>query len=397
MTEEQKIDFLLSRGVEEVISENALKEKLKKGHPLRIKYGIDPTTKDFHFGYLVALRKLRFFQKLGHKVIMLIGGFTARFGDPSAKLKTRKLRPKEDVAEQAQAYLDQIKKILDIDEIEIRDNSEWYDKMSAEELLKLAANFSHAQLIERDMFQERIKNNQRIGVHELFYPTLQAYDSVVLKADVALGGLDQKFNELLGRELQKQSKQVGQEVMLLKTLPGTDGKEKMSQSLNNTISLDSEPKDQFSKIMSIPDDIIFNYFEMLTDIPEKELIEMKDSFKKTINPRDLKIKLAQMIVSEIWGKEKACEAENYFVQVFSKGKVSEVDIETQKIEPKTYLAKDLLIELGLVKSKSEAIRLISQHAVEINKKIIADPLAEISPQGGEIVRVGKYRFKKIEL
>jgi len=393
----EKINFLLERGVEEVISLDSLREKLVKGKILRIKYGIDPTTKEFHYGYLVNLLRLKILSELGHKVIILLGGFTARFGDPTGKLKTRKLRSKEEVREAAKNYINCVKKIIDLNNIEIRDNSEWYDRMSAEELLNLASHFSHARLIERDMFQQRIKEGKKIGIHELLYPILQAYDSVVLKADVAIGGFDQKFNELLGRELQKEFGQPPQDILLLKTLKGTDGKEKMSQSLKNTIPLDLSPEAQFSKIMSIPDSLIFEYFELLTFVSNSEIEEMKNAIKKGANPKDIKLRLAWEIIKELFGEKIANDSREYFVNVFSKKELSKAEIRIQRLPQREYKLKDLIFELKLVNSKSEAQRLVKEGAVEINSKIFKDPFEIIKLKGGEIVKVGKYRFIKIKI
>ncbi len=393
-TMEEKIDFLLSRGVEEVISEPALRERLRKGDSLRIKYGVDPTTADLHLGHYAVLRKLKQFQELGHKVILLIGGFTARFGDPTDKLKARELRSKEEVKEMARSYLEQAKLVLDLRKIEVRDNSEWYDRMRLESFLQILSRFNYARLIERDMFQERIKRHKAIRMHELLYPVLQAYDSVVLEADVALGGIDQKFNELLGRELQRELGQVPQEVMLLKILRGTDGKEKMSQSLGNDIPLGLPPQELFAKIMSIPDDLIFEYFELLTDVPDEELVLFKKSIAKGSNPRDIKLRLAFEITKDLKGEEEVKKAKAEFIRVFSKKEQPE-EIGEVQLDQKEFLAKDLLVALGLASSKSEAQRLIEQGAVEIDKKLIKNPFARLRLKGGEIVRVGKYRFKKI--
>ncbi|MCD6195086.1 tyrosine--tRNA ligase [bacterium] len=393
---EEKIDFLFSRGVEEIISESALRERLRQDQPLRVKYGVDPTTADLHLGHYAVLRKLRQFQELGHKVILLIGGFTARFGDPTDKLKVRELRPKKEVEKMARSYLDQARLVLDMKRIEVRDNSEWYDKMNLEKFLQIVSRFNYARLIERDMFQERIKKNKPIRMHELLYPVLQAYDSVVLEADVALGGTDQKFNELLGREIQKELGQTPQEVVLLKILTGTDGKEKMSQSLGNDIPLALPAQEIFAKIMSIPDGLIFEYFEMLTDVPREEIDLLKKSLTKGGNPRDIKMRLALEIVQDLKGKKEAQKAKEYFVKVFSQNKTPQ-EVEEVVLENKEYLAKDLLVALGLVSSKSEAQRLIEQKAVEIDGSIIDNPFKVIKLRGGEIVRVGKYRFKKIKV
>ena len=389
----ENLDLILKRGVASLINEESLSQKLSSGKQLRIKYGIDPTTKDLHLGYWVILRKLRKMQDLGHKVVLLIGGFTARFGDPTDKIKARTLRDKNEVSDAAKNYLEQVKGILDFDEnkLEIRDNSEWYDKMSAEELLKLLSNFSHSQLIERDMFQERLKNKQEIRAHELAYPILQGYDSVEIHSDIAFGGMDQTFNELTGRSLQIKFKQAPQDLVFLKMIPGIDGTNLMSQSADNIVKLKSDSREQFAKIMSIPDSIMPVYFESLTDIAEDEY-----ETKIKSDPRGAKIILAQSIVEEIWGEEKAAEAKIYFESVFSKRELNEAEIAEVEIKTGEYTLKDLLVELKLASSKSESSRLIEQKAVEIDNELKINPLEKVKIQGGEIVKVGKYRLVKIK-
>lgn len=391
--EKENLDLILKRGVASLINEESLNQKLSSGKQLRIKYGIDPTTKDLHLGYWVILRKLRKMQDLGHKVILLIGGFTARFGDPTDKIKARTLRDKSDVIEAAANYLEQVKGILDFDEskLEIRDNSEWYDKMSAEELLKLFSNFSHSQLIDRDMFQERLKNKQEIRAHELAYPILQGYDSVKIHSDIAFGGVDQTFNELAGRNLQIKFKQAPQDLVLLKMIPGIDGANLMSQSRGNIVKLKDEPREQFAKIMSIPDTIMSAYFESLTDIVEDEY-----ETKIKNDPRGAKIMLAESIVEQIWDKEKASEAKVYFESVFSKRELNNADIAVVTIKAGDYVLKNLLPELKLVASKSESSRLIIQNAVKINNEVKTDPMEEIELKDGDIIKVGKYRLVKIK-
>jgi len=340
---------------------------------------------------------MRLLQELGHKVILLIGGFTARLGDPTDETEARRLRSKEEVKEANRTYLDQVKNVLDLKNVEVRDNSEWYDQMKLDNFLRLLSKFNLARLLERDMFQARIKKNQSIAMHEIVYPVLQAYDSVELKADVALCGSDQKFNELQGRELQREMGQSPQDLLLVKILPGTDGKDKMSQSLGNDIPLRAEPKEQFAKIMSIPDKVIFDYFELLTNVSQEELLMFKKSIASGGNPKDIKLRLGFEVVKDIWGNEEAKKAEDYFIKTFSEKKILKEEVEKQRIRKRKYLAKDLLVELKLVDSKSQAQRLIEQGAVEIDGKLIDNPFLEIEPKTGEIVKVGKYKFKKIEL
>jgi tyrosyl-tRNA synthetase len=392
--DKDKLDLILKRGVASLINEDSLREKLGSGKQLRIKYGIDPTTKDLHLGYWVILRKLRKMQDLGHKVILLIGGFTAHFGDPTDKVKARTLRDKSEVKEASENYLEQVKGILDFneDKLEIRDNSEWYDKMSAEELLKLFSYFSHAQLIERDMFQERLKNKEEIRAHELAYPILQGYDSVMIKSNIAFGGADQTFNELAGRDLQLKFKQAPQDLILLKMIPGIDGQKLMSQSADNVVKLKEEPKDQFAKIMSIPDKIMPEYFESLTDVSEDKYQE-----KIKTDPKSAKMWLAIEILEQIWGDDEAQAAKDNFEKIFSKKELNEAEINEVELEAGDYILKELLLELKLVSSKSESGRLIEQKAVEINGKLKIDPMEKIKVVGGEIVKVGKYRLAKIKI
>lgn len=391
---DNNLDLILKRGVAKLINEDSLKEKLASGKILRIKYGIDPTTADLHLGYWVILRKLRKMQDLGHKVILLIGGFTARFGDPTDKSKARKLRDKSEVEAASKNYIEQVKGILDFDEakLEIRDNSEWYDKMNTEKFLELLSHFSLAQLVERDMFQKRLQNKQEIRMHELTYPILQGYDSVEIKNDIAFGGVDQTFNELSGRDLQEIAGQKPQDLILLKVLPGTDGKEKMSQSLGNEILLKDEPKNQFAKIMSIPDSVMSEYFELLTDVSEDKCQE-----KIKNDPKAAKMWLATEILEQIWGEDKAQMAKENFEKVFSQKDFSDAEINEIELTAGEYALKDLLVESKLASSKSESARLAEQKAVEINGDLKIDPMEKIEIKGGEVIKVGKYRLAKIKI
>ncbi len=392
---DEKIEELLTRGVEEVIVKKDLIKKLKSGRQLRIKHGIDPTTSDLHLGYAVVYQKLKEFQDLGHKVIFLIGDFTARFGDPTAQKKMRGLRGKEEVLELAKNYMAQVGKILDLDKLEIRYNGEWYDKMSAEELLRLVSRFTVARLLERDMFQERIKAHQEIGYHEPIYPILQGYDSVMLKADLTVCGIDQKFNELLGRELQLQFGQPPQDLVLMPLLIGTDGKHKMSQSLGNYIKITESPNEMYGKIMSIPDEIIIHYYQLLTRIDEKEIRKIEKEMKKGIlNPRDAKAKLAKEIVTIYHGKEKAELAEKEFERVFRERKIPS-KIPEYKISLEEAKINELIYQIGLVSSKSEARRMIEQGAVEIDGSVIREFDKKIKLKDKMIIRVGKRRWAKI--
>ncbi|MBU2634844.1 tyrosine--tRNA ligase [Patescibacteria group bacterium] len=387
----QKIEEVLSRGVEKVIKKENLLKKLKSGKKLRIKHGIDPTTKDLHLGHSVVYLKLKELQGLGHKIVFLIGDFTGRFGDPTEKLKTRTLRPKKEVRNLAKNYLRQAGKILDFKKIEIRYNSEWYDKMSAQELLQLMSYFTSARMLERDMFQERIKKGLEIQFHEPVYPVLQAYDSVMLKSDLTVCGIDQIFNELKAKELQEKLGQPGQDIIATKILVGLDGKEKMSQSLGNYIGIEEKAQEQYGKIMSIPDNLIFNYFELLTNISLPKLKEFKQS---KINPRDLKVRLAREIVTMYHSKKAAQEAEKEFKRIFKEKKLP-TKIPEIKVNRKKINILDLLVKTKLVSSKTDAKRLILQKGIKINSKVQKDWKAIIETKKGLIVQVGKRKFVKL--
>jgi len=383
----QKIEEVLTRGVEKVIKKEDLLKRLKSGKKLRVKHGIDPTTKDLHLGHSVVYLKLKELQDLGHKIVFLIGDFTGRFGDPSEKLKTRTLRSKKEVRDLAKNYLRQVGKILDFKKIEIRYNGEWYDKMKADELLILMSNFTHARMIERDMFQKRIEKGLDIGFHEPVYPLLQAYDSVMLKSDLTVCGIDQLFNELKARELQEKFGQKGQDIIATKILIGLDGKKKMSQSLGNYVGVEEKPTEQFGKIMSIPDSLVLNYFESATRISLTEI-------KKIKNPRELKARLAREIVTMYHSKKAAQEAEKEFKRIFKEKKLP-TKILGIKINRKKINILDLLVKTKLVSSKSEAKRLVLQKGVKIDKKVQKDWKAIIEIKKGLIIQVGKRRFAKI--
>ncbi len=391
-TKSQKIEEVLTRGVEKVIKKDSLVEKLNSGKKLRVKHGIDPTTKDLHLGYSTVYLKLKELQEMGHQIIFLIGDFTGRFGDPTEKIEARKLRDAKEVRNLAKNYLKQVGKILDLKKTEIRYNSEWYGKMKADELLLLMSNFTTARMLERDMFQERIEKGIETGLHEPVYPVLQAYDSVMLKSDLTVCGTDQLFNELKARELQQKFNQPGQEIIATKLLIGTDGKQKMSQSLGNYIGFEDSPNEQFGKIMSIPDNLIFEYFELVTRVP---LIEIEKLRKLKTNPKNLKSKLAKEIVRMYHGEKEAGKAEKEFNKVF-KNKELPSDIPEIKIKEAKLDILDLLLKTKLVSSKTEARRLIEQGAVRIDSKIQKDWQAEITINPCLIIQIGKRRFAKIK-
>ncbi|MBI4280815.1 tyrosine--tRNA ligase [Candidatus Uhrbacteria bacterium] len=396
LTDPKKIKELLTRGVDEVVVLKNLEAKLKSGKQLRVKHGVDPTTPDLHLGYSVVYRKLRVFQELGHKIIFLIGGFTARFGDPTARLETRMLREKKEVAEMAKNYLGQAGKILDMTAVEVRDNSEWYDSMSAEELLRLLSEFTKAQMEERDMFREREKAGLEVRLHELTYPALQGYDSVMLKSDLTVVGSDQLFNELQARPLQKSRRQIPQDVMTMKLLIGTDGTRKMSQSLGNFIGLTEKAESQYGKIMSIPDSLILQYFELCTDRPMEEIKTMAVAMKKGANPADFKARLARSIVEMYHGPAAARSAEKHFDTLFRAHELP-AEISEARVRKDRWNIAELLVETKLASSKSEARRLIDQGGIKADGHVLEDAAAEIliPIQGSLVLQRGKRQFMRV--
>jgi len=388
-------NFLDSR-IEQIINKKSLLAKLKSGRKLIIKHGIDPTTSDLHLGYAVVYHKLRALQDMGHTVVFLIGGFTARFGDPTDKKSTRELRDKTSVEKLAKNYINQALKILDPQKTEIRYNSEWYDKMSAEELLQLMSKFTYAQMMERDMFKKRVKQKQEIGLHEPVYPVLQGYDSVMLKSDITVIGTDQLFNEMRGRDLQRDFKQAPQDIVTVSLLIGLDGKNKMSQSLGNDILITESADGQFGKIMSLPDKLIMHYWKLATNLPMEEIEKIdKRLQQKTINPRDIKMELAQKIVEIYHGSAVSKRAYDNFIRVFQKHQIPK-NLATITYPRKQIGIVDFLVESKLVSSKSEARRMIMQRAVKVNQELIHDPYWQLTTARGVIVQVGKRRFIKIK-
>ncbi|MBU3925070.1 tyrosine--tRNA ligase [Patescibacteria group bacterium] len=394
-TDENKIKELLTRGVEEVIVKKELEEKLKSGKSLIIKLGIDPSRPDLHLGHSVVLKKLKEFQNLGHHIILIIGDFTGMIGDPSGKSKTRPALSKEEVLKNAKTYFDQAGKILDLKKTEVRYNSAWFSAMGWEDILKLLSKFTAARILERDEFSKRLKSGVDIAISEIMYPIMQAYDSVEIKADAEIGGTDQKFNMLAGRELQKKMNMPPQNVLTVPLLIGLDGAQKMSKSLDNYIGVNESANSMFGKIMSIPDSLILNYFTLLTDASEKELEKIKENLKNPkLNPRDAKARLAKEIVTMYHSANEAAKAEKEFNTIFrDKGIPSE--IEEKKVEGGKWKVAELLVELKLAPSKNEAKRLVESKAVEIDGKIITDWKTAIEIKNGMALRAGKRRFAKI--
>jgi len=388
---------VIKRGIVDLIEEEELIRKLersyKTGVPLRIKAGFDPTAPDLHLGHTVLLRKLKHFQDLGHEVYFLIGDFTAMIGDPTGRSETRPALTKEQVLENAKTYQEQVFKILDPAKTKVVFNSEWFSKMTAEDIIRLCAKYTVARILERDDFKKRFESGLPIAIHELIYPLFQAYDSVALKADVELGGTDQLFNLLIGRDIQREYGQEPQVIITLPLLEGLDGVQKMSKSLGNYVGIMEPPKEMFGKLMSIPDSLMWKYYELLTDLPLEEIAEMKKGVEDgKLHPKEVKKRLARLIVAQYHSEEEALKAEEEFERVFSKREFP-TEVETFEITAgKVYLPK-FLKELGIVKSSSEAKRLIAQRAIDLNKETLTSE--EVFFEKGEyILRIGKKRFVK---
>jgi tyrosyl-tRNA synthetase len=394
------IKELLTRGVEEVIVKKDLEKRLKSGKKLRVKFGIDPTSPYIHLGHTVPLRKLKQFQDLGHKIVLIVGDFTATIGDPSGQTEGRKPLSRAQVKKNMTNYQKQIGKILDLNKTEIHYNSEWYDKLGTMFLYELTSKITVARAIERDDFKKRLKQDQDISILEVIYPLLQGYDSVAIKADVEIGGTDQKFNLLMGRKVQKRYGQNSQDIMTLRLLEGTDGVRKMSKSYDNYIGITEKPSQIFGKIMSIPDSLIVKYLRVLTDISQREIEKIKKDLKQPslsrINPKDVKAKLAREIVSLYYNEKKAKEAQKEFDKVFAK-KEKPSKIPEMKISQKCDKLIDLLVICKLASSKSEARRLIEQGGVKVDNATLYDFKAKICLHEGMILQVGKRKFVKIKL
>ncbi len=387
---------LIKRGIDEVLTEDDLVSKLKSKKQLTVKVGFDPTAPDLHLGHTVILNKMRHFQDLGHKVVFLIGDFTGRIGDPSGKNKTRPSLDKEELEKNAKTYSDQVFKILNKDLTDIRFNSEWCEDLGADGIIGLASKYNLGRMLERDDFSKRYKANQQIAIHEFLYPLIQAYDSIALNADVEMGGTDQKFNLLVGRELQRAFDQEPQVCITLPILEGLDGINKMSKSLDNYVGINEDPDEMFGKIMSISDDLMWRWFELLSFRPISEVNELKKEVKSGMNPRDTKILLAEEIIERFHSKEDAENAKNTFLDRFQKG-AKPKDIDTFSISLDDDIAiGNLLKESGLVQSTSEAMRLVKQGAVKINDEKIDDPKLNIEKNQELLVQVGKRRFLKIK-
>ena len=389
---------LIKRGIDELLNEEELSKKLKSKKPLIIKAGFDPTAPDLHLGHTVLINKLRHFQQLGHKVIFLIGDFTAMIGDPSGKNKTRPPLEASDIEKNSKTYTNQVFKILNPKLTEVRFNSEWCNKLGADGIIKLASQYNLARMLERDDFSKRYKSNQSIAIHEFLYPLIQAYDSIALKADVELGGTDQKFNLLVGRELQRAYDQEPQVVITVPILEGLDGRNKMSKSLGNYVGIDEAPEEMFGKIMSISDELMWRWFDLLSFRSSEAIQQLKEQQKDGMNPRDIKISLAKEIIARFHDEKSADEAEHNFLNQFQKKNIPD-NIEELLLEwtEPSILLPNLLKEAGMTESTSEAIRMIKQGGVRINEEKISDPKHSVAKGETSIYQVGKRKFKKITL
>ncbi|MFM2318447.1 MAG: hypothetical protein RLZZ215_1068 [Pseudomonadota bacterium] len=394
----QSSDILseLERGTEEILIKPELVQKLNQGRPLRIKVGFDPTAPDLHVGHTVIINKMRQFQELGHQVIFLIGDFTGRIGDPTGKSATRPPLTEEQVNQNATTYKEQVFKILDPDKTEVAFNSTWMGKMSSAEMIQLAAKQTVARMLERDDFSKRYKSNQPIAIHEFLYPLVQGYDSVALRADVEMGGTDQKFNLLVGRELQRMYGQEQQVVITLPLLEGLDGINKMSKSLGNYIGITDAPNDMFGKIMSVSDELMWRYFDLLSFRPLSEIKQLRQQVADGFNPRDVKFLLAEELITRFHNKAAAAAAQEDFITRFQKGALPddlpEVSVDIEKAD---LPIANLLKNAGLVESTSEAFRMIQQGGVKIDGVKVEDRNLLISKGTIAVIQVGKRKFAKV--
>jgi len=391
---------LLKRGAVEIYSEEELAEKLagsaKEKRPLRVKLGLDPTSPDIHLGHTVVLRKMRQFQDLGHKAVLIIGDYTARIGDPTGQNGIRPMLSVEEIEENAKTYLAQAGKILDTssEKLEVRNNSEWLEKMTLMELIQLAAKKTVSQMLQRDSFKKRLAAEIDVYTHEFIYPLMQGYDSFAIKSDIELGGTDQTFNNLVGRDIQRSYGQEPQVVITMPILVGLDGQEKMSKSKGNYVGVTDEPNDMFGKVMSISDDMMENYFTLLTGLPSEKIAELVDAGKT--HPKEAKVLLGKTIVAQFYDKAAAQNAAAHFEQVFAKGQLPD-EIPEVKIAAEPVMASKLLLYCKLVKSGGEAKRMIKQSGVSIDGEKITDPNAQIEPSDGMVVQVGKRKFAQLRI
>jgi len=395
---------IIKRGTEEIISEEELIKKIEKSRkekrPLRVKQGFDPNAPDIHLGHTVGLRKMRQFQDLGHDIYFLIGDFTGMIGDPSGKTATRKQLTEEEVNKNAETYKKQVFKILKPEKTKVVFNSHWLGKLSFSEVLKICSKYTVARMLERDDFSTRYKEGKAIGIHEFMYPLMQGYDSVAIKADIELGGTDQKFNLLVGRDIQREYNQEPQVIITLPLLEGTDGVEKMSKSLNNYIGINESPQEMYGKVMSVPDNLMVKYFELVTDVSLDEIKKIKIGLESNdLHPRDMKKRLAREIVKLYHRQSAAIIAEEEFEKVFKNKLYPE---EIKKLEIKKDILKDgkrgivnLVKDSGILGSTGEAIRMVRQGGVRVNGEKISDPHIDLTVKDGMIIKIGKLNFIKL--
>ena len=388
----------LSRGTDEVLLADELRARLDAGRPLRVKAGFDPTAPDLHLGHTVLLTKMRQFQELGHEVVFLIGDFTGRIGDPSGRNATRPALDDEAIRANADTYREQVFKVLDPERTEVRFNSEWFGSMSASDLVRLASRQTLARMLERDDFARRYAERRPIALHEFLYPLVQGHDSVALEADVELGGTDQKFNLLMGRELQKAAGQTPQVVMTMPLLVGLDGVQKMSKSLGNYVGVDDEPEEMFGKVMSVADALMWRWFDLLSLRPDGELAGVRAAVDGGGNPRDAKVELARELVARFHGAAAAGRAHEAFVRRFREGALPE-DLEARSIAvgPDGRAVANLMVDAGLVPSTSEAHRLVRQGAVRIDGERVEDGRRVLAPGTDAVVQAGKRRVARVRL
>lgn len=388
----------IRRGAEEILVESELIEKLETGRPLRIKAGFDPTAPDLHLGHTVLINKLKQFQDLGHEILFLIGDFTGMIGDPTGKNVTRKPLTPEQVKENAKSYQDQVFKILDPEKTTVVFNSHWMNELSSADMIRLASNHTVARMLERDDFQKRYSGGQAIAIHEFLYPLIQGYDSVELNADVELGGTDQKFNLLMGRELQKAYGKPQQTILTMPILEGLDGVQKMSKSLNNYIGINEPANEMFGKIMSISDELMWRYFELLSFKPLAEIESLKQQVAEGVNPRDIKFILADEIITRFHSKQAAEEAQADFINRFSKNAIPEdmPEVELKTDEAGLVLA-NILKDAGLVNSTSDAHRMVKQGAVKIDGERVEDSRQLIQSGFEAVMQVGKRKFARVSI
>jgi len=397
---------LLKRGTAEIVSEEELLAKLKKAHeegrPLRIKFGADPSAPDIHLGHTVQIRKLKQFQDLGHQVIFIIGDFTGRIGDPSGQSETRRQLTEEEVLENAKTYQEQIFKILDPDKTKLVLNSSWLGKLTFADVIELSAKYTVARMLERADFEKRYRENKPISIHEFLYPLAQGYDSVAIEADVEIGGTDQKFNFLLARVLQREYGQEAQVAFMMPLLEGLDGVQKMSKSLGNYIGINEDPREMYGKTMSIPDELMLRYFELVTEVPMQEIQGMRRGLESgSLHPRDVKMRLAREIVRLYHGTGAAEAAEREFVSIFREGElpeeIAEVILSPGDLTNGRLWIVQLVVRAGMAESNSQARRLVSQGAVRIDGEKVTDPDLDFPVRDGMVLRVGKRNFARIVL